>query len=216
MIYEFLDIDRQLAYSCQMQIGYARVSTHDQSLDLQRDALLGQGCEKIFVDIASGTNQDRTGIEQLREQLRSGDVIVVWRLDRLGRSLKQLIELVEEFKSLKVGFRSLTEAIDTTTPGGKLFFHIIASMAEFERNIIAERTRAGLAAARSRGKLGGRPRKLSMQQCQIVQKLYVGKELSINDICKMFKISKTTLYSYLKCRERENNKTRYSYSCGIV
>ncbi|MCA9129177.1 MAG: recombinase family protein [Planctomycetales bacterium] len=181
-----------------MLIGYARVSTHDQSLDLQKDALKAAGCEKIIVDVASGSKQERSGIEHLREILRSGDVPVVWRLDRLGRSLKQLIALIEEFESLGVGFRSVTESIDTTSPGGKLFFHIIGALAEFERNIIVERTKAGLSAARARGRLGGTPKKLSKQQQMLVRQLYGAKQLSLNEICEMFRISKTTLYSYVR------------------
>ncbi|MCC7336734.1 MAG: recombinase family protein [Pirellulaceae bacterium] len=184
-----------------MLIGYARVSTHDQSLDLQRDALNAVGCEKIIVDVASGSEQERSGIDQLREVLRKGDVLVVWRLDRLGRSLKQLITLIEEFESMGVGFRSVTESIDTTSPGGKLFFHIIGALAEFERNIIVERTKAGLSAARARGRLGGRPKKLSKQQQKLVHQLYEAKQLSLKEICEMFGISKTTLYSYIKVRE---------------
>ncbi|EMB15072.1 recombinase family protein [Rhodopirellula europaea] len=181
-----------------MQIGYARVSTHDQNLDLQRDALEKAGCERVIVDVASGARQDRSGIEQLREQLRPGDVVVVWRLDRLGRSLKHLISLVEEFETLGVGFRSLTEAIDTTTPGGKLFFHIVGALAEFERNIISERTKAGLSAARVRGRLGGRPKKLSEQKQKLLQQLYVSKQHSLREICELMGVSKTTLYAYLK------------------
>lgn len=180
-----------------MLIGYARVSTHDQSLNLQRDALNAAGCEKIIVDVASGSKQERSGIDQLREVLRKGDVLVVWRLDRLGRSLKQLIALIEEFESLGVGFRSVTESIDTTSPGGRLFFHIVGALAEFERNIIVERTKAGLSAARSRGRLGGRPKKLSKQQQKLVSQLYEAKQLSLKEICEMFAISKTTLYSYV-------------------
>lgn len=180
-----------------MLIGYARVSTHDQSLDLQRDALTTVGCERIIVDVASGSKQERTGIDQLREIIRKGDVLVVWRLDRLGRSLKQLIALIEEFELQGVGFRSLTESIDTTSPGGKLFFHIIGALAEFERNIIVERTKAGLMAARARGRLGGRPKKLSRQQQKLLKQLYDDKQHSLNEICAMFGISKTTMYSYV-------------------
>ena len=177
-----------------MLIGYARVSTHDQSLDLQTDALKNAGCEKIIVDVASGSKHDRSGIDQLREVLRKGDVLVVWRLDRLGRSLKQLIALIEEFESLGVGFKSITESIDTTSPGGKLFFHLIGALAVFERAIIVERTKAGLTAARARGRLGGRPKKLSKQQQRLVCELYHAKQLGLKEICEMFGISKTTLY----------------------
>lgn len=180
-----------------MRIGYARVSTHDQSLDLQQDALSNAGCDRVIVDVASGRKQDRSGLDQLREVVRDGDVIVVWRLDRLGRSLKQLITLIEEFELLGVGFCSLTESIDTTSPGGKLFFHVVGALAEFERNIIVERTKAGLAAARARGRLGGRPKKLTLPQCKVAIDLYQRKQHSLREICEMFGISKTTLYSYL-------------------
>lgn len=180
-----------------MLIGYARVSTNDQSLDLQKDALQDADCDRVIVDVASGKRADRSGLDQLKEILREEDVVVVWRLDRLGRSLKQLISLLEEFEELGVGFRSLTEAIDTTTAGGKLFFHIIGALAEFERNIIVDRTKAGLAAARARGRLGGRPKKLSSSQRSLAVRLYRSKEHGIKEICEMLGISKTTLYAYL-------------------
>lgn len=181
-----------------MKIGYARVSTQDQNPNLQKDALSNAGCERIVTDVASGKLADRSGIEKLKEQLRCGDVVVVWRLDRLGRSLKHLISLIEEFEEMGVGFQSITEAIDTTTPGGRLFFHIVGALAEFERNIIVERTKAGLAAARARGRLGGRPKKLSKSQRQAVVQLYRSQQYDIKAICEMFGISKTTLYAYLQ------------------
>lgn len=191
-----------------MQIGYARVSTHDQSLDLQQDALANAGCERVIVEVAGGSRQDRSGIDQLRDVLRDGDVVIVWRLDRLGRSLKQLIGLIEEFESIGVGFRSLTESIDTTSPGGRLFFHIVGALAEFERNIIIDRTKAGLAAARARGRLGGRPKKLTKQQRCVVKQLYEAKQHSVTEICQMFSISKTTLYSYLDEHEPASEKPK--------
>lgn len=141
-----------------MRIGYARISTHEQNLDLQRDALKAAGCEKIIEDKASGSRTDRTGLQRACEMLRKGDVLVVWRLDRLGRTLKHLIEFMAMLENEGIGFQSVTEAIDTTTTGGKLVFHIFGALAEFERNIIRERTLAGLAAARQRGKVGGRSR----------------------------------------------------------
>ncbi|GAB5405697.1 MAG: recombinase family protein [Aureliella sp.] len=180
-----------------MLIGYARVSTHDQSLDLQKDALKNVGCEKIIVDVGSGGRQDRSGIDQLREVLRKDDVLVVWRLDRLGRSLKHLIALVEELDEMGVGFQSITEAIDTTSPGGRLFFHLVGALAEFEKALIVERTKAGLAAARARGRLGGRPKKLNRTQQKLLRELYAGKKHSLKEICEMLGISKTTLYAYL-------------------
>src|SRR5919201_955449 len=143
-----------------MNIGYARVSTQDQTLDLQKDALTKAGCERLFSDTASGASTERKGLEQALGQLREGDTLVVWRLDRLGRSLPHLIETVTALEQRGIGFRSLTESIDTTTSGGKLIFHIFGALAEFERNLIRERTLAGLAAARARGRSGGRPKVL--------------------------------------------------------
>jgi len=139
-----------------MLIGYARVSMHDQNLALQQDALQKAGCEKILVDQITGKSFNRPGLEQTRKILRSGDTLIVWRLDRLGRSLKHLIELVGNLEHREIGFKSLTESIDTTSPSGKLVFHLFGALAEFERNLIVERTKAGLAAARARGRLGGK------------------------------------------------------------
>src|SRR5215211_7817032 len=141
-----------------MLIGYARVSTHDQTLHMQRDALEKAGCEQIFTDQVSGTKTERKGLTEALSHLRSGDILVVWRLDRLGRSLRHLIETVTELQERGIGFKSLQESIDTTTSGGKLVFHIFGALAEFEREIIRERTQAGLQAARSRGRSGGRPK----------------------------------------------------------
>ena len=180
-----------------MRIGYARVSTHEQNLDLQKDALKKTGCKKIFVDKVGGVAAARPGIDEILSYLREGDTLVVWRLDRLGRSLKHLIDLVGKLKERKIGFQSLQETIDTTSSGGKLVFHIFGALAEFERNLIQERTKAGLAAARARGKKGGRPKALNDQQRQLVVRLYNERKNSIKEICEMMKISKPTLYSYL-------------------
>src|SRR5919106_2295855 len=150
-----------------MLIGYARVSTQDQTLNLQKDALKKIGCSKIFTDTASGTKEERKGLEDALNYVREGDTLVVWRLDRLGRSLKHLIETITELNNRKIGFKSIQENIDTTTSGGKLVFHIFGALAEFEREIIRERTKAGLTAARSRGKVGGRPKVLSLKEVQI-------------------------------------------------
>ena len=158
-----------------MKIGYARVSTIEQNLDLQRDALKAAGCGKIIEDTVSGGKAKRDGLERVRELLRQGDVLAVWRLDRLGRTLKHLIELMAELEGQGIGFQSTTEAIDTTTPGGKLVFHIFAALAEFERNIIRERTRAGLEAARARGRKGGRPELDDKKRAMAVE-LYRGKK----------------------------------------
>ena len=180
-----------------MRIGYARVSTQDQNLDLQRDALTRAGCDKIIEDTASGGKAHRSGLDRMRELLRAGDVLVVWRLDRLGRSLRNLIELLTELEQLGIGFQSITEAIDTTTPGGKLVFHIFGALAEFERNLIRERTNAGLAAARARGKKGGRRKKLNLQQQALAVDLYRQRKHSIDEICRTLGISKPTLYAYV-------------------
>jgi len=180
-----------------MLIGYARVSTHDQNLDLQQDSLYAAGCEKIVVDELSGAKAARPGLQQAMDSLREGDVLGVWRLDRLGRSLRNLLELVEELKERKVGFRSIQESVDTSTSGGNLIFQVFGALAEFERNIIRDRTNAGLAAARARGRSGGRPKKLDEEQRQLVTRLY--KEgTPIPEILKTVKISKGTLYSYVR------------------
>ena len=166
-----------------MRIGYARVSTTEQNLDLQRDALKRAGCEKIIEDTASGGKVQRPGLERVHDTLRSGDVLAVWRLDRLGRSLKHLIELMAELEAERIGFQSVTESIDTTTPGGKLVFHIFGALAEFERNLIRERTYAGLAAARARGRKGGRRKKLGEKQRAVAVDLYRQKKHTIDEIC---------------------------------
>src|ERR671930_1130256 len=173
-----------------MLIGYARVSTLDQTLNLQKDALKKIGCTKIFTDTASGAKADRKGLEEALEYLREGDTLVVWRLDRLGRSLKHLIETIRELNNRNIGFKSLTENIDTTTSGGKLVFHIFGALAEFERDIIRERTQAGLQAARARGRKGGRPKSLTGKKTAHARELYNNKNNSINEICKTLNISR--------------------------
>ena len=180
-----------------MIIGYARVSTTEQNLDLQRDALKRAGCEKIIEDTVSGGKVQRPGLERVHDALRSGDVLAVWRLDRLGRSLKHLIELMAELEAERIGFQSVTESIDTTTPGGKLVFHIFGALAEFERNLIRERTYAGLAAARARGRKGGRRKKLGEKQRAVAVDLYRQKKHTIDEICKAVGISRPTLYKYV-------------------
>jgi DNA invertase Pin-like site-specific DNA recombinase len=182
-----------------MLIGYARVSTQDQELHLQQDALKQAGCDPIFTDTASGASTERPGLEQALSHLREGDTLVVWRLDRLGRSLQHLIQTVTALDSRGIGFRSITEAIDTTTSGGKLVFHIFGALAEFERDIIRERTNAGLQAARARGRLGGRPkRQPSSRKIAMAKALYADKTNSVQDICKTLGISRATLYRYLE------------------
>lgn len=181
-----------------MLIGYARVSTHDQSLDLQKDALKSAGCEKIFLDEISGAVSERPGLAKAKEMLRKGDSLVVWRLDRLGRSIKDLIDWITWLDDQGVGFQSLQESINTTTSSGKLIFHIFAALAEFERNLITERTQAGLQAARARGKFGGRPKALDEDKRLVVVELYNQRKHSVKKICEMMGISKPTLYSYLR------------------
>src|SRR3954454_7070839 len=158
-----------------MLIGYARVSTQDQNLDMQCDALEKAGCEQIYTDRVSGTKDNRPGLAVAPSHLRQGDTLVVWRLDRLGRSLRHLIDTVTTLQEQGIGFKSLQECIDTTTSGGKLVFHIFGALAEFEREIIRERTTAGLQAARARGRNGGRPKKLTKKQVQMLQHLAADK-----------------------------------------
>lgn len=183
-----------------MLIGYARVSTDDQNLNLQYDALKNAGCEKIFDDQITGSKMQRPGLEAALEFAREGDVVVVWRLDRLSRSLKDLIEMVALLDSKKIGLKSLHESIDTSSSSGKLIFHIFGALAEFERNLIRERTHAGLQAARARGRNGGRPKKLSTDKAKLAIKLYEEKLHSIQKICELIGVSKPTLYKYLKPR----------------
>lgn len=186
-----------------MIFGYARVSTREQHLDLQTDTLLKKGCEKIFTEHISSARKERPQLEAMLAQLRMGDVVVVWKLDRLGRSLRELVDLVSRFDQLQVGFVSLQDHIDTTTPSGKLTFHLFAALAEFERDIISSRTKAGLAAARARGRKGGRPKGLSAKaqdKARLAESLYLEKQRSISQICQHLDISKPTLYRYLRAR----------------
>ncbi len=170
-----------------MKIGYARVSTKDQDLALQTDALEKNGCEKIYQEKMTGSTKERPELKKVLEQLRDGDVVVVWKLDRMGRSLKDLVSLVNEIQEKGAGLQSLNDHIDTTTPHGKLTFHLFAALAEFERDIIRERTNAGLAAARARGRKGGRPKGLSKKARHtaiIAEKLYQERELTVREICQ--------------------------------
>ncbi len=183
-----------------MQIGYARVSTDDQTLDVQLDALTKAGCDRIFRDTFSGAKADRRGLRAALDHLRTGDTLVVWRLDRLGCSLRHLIDTMTSLEQRGVGFRSLTEAIDTTTSGGKLIFHIFGALAEFERDLIRERTTAGLVAARARGRTGGRPKVNAFQdprKLAAARRLYAEGKTSIGTICATFGISKSTFYRYV-------------------
>jgi DNA invertase Pin-like site-specific DNA recombinase len=180
-----------------MLIGYARVSTDDQDLSLQNNALAKAGCKKIYRDTVSGAVTERAGLNQVFDVVRQGDTLVVWRLDRLGRSLKHLIALVDQLDKLGVGLWSLTENIDTTSAGGKLIFHIFGVLAEFERHLIRERTKAGLEAARARGRQGGRPVLLDKSKKDLAIKLYQERQHSIKEICAIMNISRSTLYNYI-------------------
>ena len=186
-----------------MKIGYARVSTKEQNLSLQMDALNKEGCKKIFQEKISGAKADRPELRKMIDQLREGDVIVTWKLDRLGRSIRDLINLVNEIQDKGAGLKSLNDSIDTTTPQGKLTFHLFASLAEFERDIIRERTKAGLEAARARGRKGGRPKGLSKEaqdKAMVAETLYRQGKLSVTEICKHLGVARSTLYKYLKYR----------------
>lgn len=191
-----------------MKIGYARVSTKDQSLNLQLDALKKEGCKQIFHEVVSGAKTERAELDRLLSQLREGDILVIWKLDRLGRSLKHLVQLVHELNEKGIGLQSINDPIDTTTSQGRLIFNIFASLAEFERDIIRERTQAGLKAARARGRVGGRPKGLSpnaQQKAIAAEALYKTQNLSVAGICKNLSISKATLYKYLRHQGVEIN-----------
>ena len=191
-----------------MDVGYARVSTDEQTLALQRDALTEAGCGKLFTDTASGAKTDRPGLAEALAYLRKGDTLVVWRLDRLGRSLQHLIETLTDLDTRGIGFKSLTENIDTTTPGGKLVFHLFGALAEFERDLIRQRTNAGLAAARARGRLGGHPRVQAFanpKNLELARTLYANKKTPIDDICRQFGVSRPTLYRYLGSKRVATN-----------
>lgn len=191
-----------------MTVGYARVSTTDQTLNLQQDALSQAGCERLFTDTMSGAKAERPGLAQALEFMRDGDVLIVWKLDRLGRSLKNLIEVVSKLSETGIGFRSLTESIDTTTSSGKLIFHIFGALAEFERDLIRERTAAGLVAARARGRKGGRPRAAALsdpKKVALAVSLYNDKNNSIDDICATLRISRSTLFRYIRAQRAATN-----------
>jgi DNA invertase Pin-like site-specific DNA recombinase len=186
-----------------MNIGYARVSTQDQDLSLQLDALNDAGCNKIYKEKITGSKKERPQLQKMLGQLRKGDVVVIWKLDRLARSLKDLVGLVNEIQERGGALHSLNDQIDTTTPHGKFTFHIFAALAEFELDIIRERTKAGLAAARARGRIGGRPKGLSKKAQHtaiIAEKLYQERELTVKEICEQLSISRGTFYNYLRYR----------------
>lgn len=185
-----------------MKVGYARVSTAEQNLDMQIEALKKAGCEKIFTDRVSGAKSARLGLDQAIDFVRDGDILVVWKLDRLGRSLTHLIDTVNQLENKGIGFQSLTEAIDTTTAGGKLVFHIFGALAEFERELIRERTKTGLMSAKAKGRVGGRPNKLTPQQVKMVKDMMASGNYKVNDICEQFGISRSTLYRNIKILEK--------------
>ncbi len=180
-----------------MLVGYARISTSEQSLDPQTDELKSEGCDEIFTDVVSGAKNQRPGLEEANKFCRSGDTLVVWKLDRMGRSMSHLIGTIKQLETRGVGFRSLTENIDTTTPGGRLVFHLFSALAEFERDLIRERVQAGLRSARARGRKGGRP-PVSEETIAMAQSLMANKDLSIKQICDRLGIAKSTLYKYVK------------------
>ena len=198
-----------------MFVGYARVSTTDQNLDLQQDSLLAAQCERIFTDTASGVKAQRPGLAEALLHCRPGDTLVVWKLDRLGRSLPHLVETVRDLIAKGIGFKSLQENIDTTTSGGKLIFHIFASLAEFERDIIRERTHAGLTAARARGRRGGRPKGVDEKKKKAALALRWDTGRSIKEICQIVGISRNTYYKYIspgddgpKAKPKKNPKPK--------
>jgi DNA invertase Pin-like site-specific DNA recombinase len=191
------------------RIGYARVSTDDQHLDLQRDALQRAGCGVIYEEAASGKNTARPELDQCRKALRAGDTLVVWRLDRLGRSLPDLVQIVADLEQRGIGFESLTEKIETGSAAGKLTFHVFAALAEFERSLIRERTHAGLAAARARGRSGGRKPKLDEKQVGQIKVLLRDPDIQVSEVARRYGISRTTLYKYvgvIKPREKTDPK----------
>jgi len=181
-----------------MNTGYARISSSDQSLDLQLDALKKAGCERIFSDVISGAKTERTGLQEAMQFLRAGDTLTVWKLDRLGRSLNHLIEIVTDLNKKGIGFRCITQNLDTTTPSGMMIFHVFGAMAEFERELIRERTQAGLKAARSRGRLGGRPKAMDDKTAKMALTLHKDGKTPIAEICRTLKVSRATFYRNLK------------------
>jgi DNA invertase Pin-like site-specific DNA recombinase len=180
-----------------MLIGYARVSTDEQNIDLQSDALGHAGCEQVFTDKASGARNDRPGLLEALSHLRKGDTLVVWRLDRLGRTMRGLVDFVQDLGRRDVDFRSLHDSIDTKTAAGRFFFHIMAALAEMERDLIRERTNAGLAAARARGRNGGRPPKLTLRQLEHARRLLDDRSTTVGEVAKSLGVDRSTLYRAL-------------------
>jgi DNA invertase Pin-like site-specific DNA recombinase len=189
--------DSESGYDDGEVLGYARVSTTDQQPHLQVDALQRAGCYRVFVEAASGARADRPTLEQLLDQLRPGDTLVVWKLDRLGRSLRHLVDTITSLAERGIGFRSLQEAIDTTTAGGKLVFHVFAALAEFERDLIRERTSAGLAAARARGRHGGRPSVLTGHKLEVAREMYTSGQYTVAAIATTLGVSRASIYRHV-------------------
>jgi DNA invertase Pin-like site-specific DNA recombinase len=187
-----------------MRIGYARVSTEDQNLTLQTDALDRAGCERLFTDQMSGTRADRPGLREALSHIRPGDTLVVWKLDRLGRGVKGLVDLVAEFEGRKVHFQSLTDQIDTSTPAGRFFFHVMASLAQMERELIVERTRAGLEAARRQGRVGGRKRLMTESKVEAARQL-MGSGTPPREVAKLLGVSVPTLYRWLPAASQNSS-----------
>ena len=187
-----------------MIYGYARVSTGDQTTNLQRDALERAGCDRILTDVASGARTHRPELDHMLDLLREGDTVVVWKLDRLGRSMQNLVDLMATFDERGVRFRPLTESMDTSTPGGTLVFNIFGSLAQFERDLIRERTRAGLEAACARGRKGGRPAKLDEKQVREVRRLYKSKRVTVGQIAAMMHVGRSTVYRCLDASDDTN------------
>ena len=190
-----------------MKVGYARVSTVDQHLRMQEDAIRKSGCEEVYTDVISVVKSPRPGLDKVLNFLREGDTLVVWKLDRLGRSIQHLIQTVNDLQNKKISFKSLQENIDTETSGGKLIFHIFSALAEFERELIQERTQAGLKAARARGKMGGRPPLLDSRQINRMIEMYDEEKNTVAEICKIYNISRPSFYNYLKNRRQELAKS---------
>jgi DNA invertase Pin-like site-specific DNA recombinase len=187
-----------------MRVGYARVSTPDQSLSPQLDALEQSGCGKIFHEVASGAKAERPALQAALDYVRSGDTLVVWRLDRLGRSLGQLIRLVNTLHQRQIGFHSLSEAIDTSTPTGQFFFHVTGAFAELERNVTRERTMAGLASARRRGRKGGRRKAIDLKTFAMALRLYEAQADSVQSICEQLGLARRTFYRYLAAHRAQH------------
>lgn len=201
-----------------MLVGYARVSTDDQNLDLQTDALNSAGCSQLFTDQVSGAAMDKAGLTKALAYLREGDTLVVWKLDRLGRTVKGLVELVDLLKARGIQFRSVTDGIDTSTPAGRFFFHMMAALAEMERDLIRERTNAGLAAARARGRLGGRKPKLDASKLESAQTLLAAK-VEVGVVAKNLGVSRTTLYralAKLPVADKQGQKAKTARSLAAL